>query len=338
MEKILSSRLRIIRKALNKTQKEFAEALDTVQGVISDIENGRKQLSRALITSIVEKFNIDATWLITGEGEMFREKAPPIEEDDDDDFPEDPEQGMAMLDSMLGMLIKKGVISESDIPPPLAGVKRKHFKMKENARKILERDLERARVKEAKIKSEQARIEAELEKYTDADEAQENAPKYGPFVELPLYEIGSDGHFDEKDVSDEPKTSRVVMVGKVAAGIPIEMISDGTMVTIETAFLPVDAKECFAVRVEGTSMIGADIHDGDYALIRSASVPVHGQIMLVAHDNESTLKLVKETPEEVRRFHLYFVDGSGQEILAEEDGTDWRIIGSYVCTFKPKSN
>ena len=324
----MSERLILIRSSWNESQAVFARKLGLKQPVYARYETGDRSLPDDVKVKI-SQLGINLHWLLTGEGKMFREKEPAKEEEVE--IPEETLQGMAMLDSMLEMLIKKGVINEKDIPPVLAGVQRGRITMSSATKEMLERELERAIENEAKFKAEKARIEAELRKFQDAEEARESTPDYASVVELPLYEIDINGH-------SHPPTFPIAMAGKVAAGTPIEMIGmgGGEKVHIETALLPADARECYAVRVEGTSMASAGIRDGDYALIRSASVPVDGQIMLAAHGSESTLKLVKETPEEERRFHLYYMDESGREVLAREDETDWRIIGSFVCTFMPQ--
>lgn len=72
-----SERLKLLRKELNIKQGEFAEKISTTQGHISDIENGRKNLSERTIKLIcLEDWDgktVNENWLRTGEGEMFVE-------------------------------------------------------------------------------------------------------------------------------------------------------------------------------------------------------------------------------------------------------------------------
>ena len=72
-----SERLKALRKALNIKQGDFASKISTTQGHISDIENGRKNLSDRTIKLIcLENWNgktVNSEWLRTGEGEMFLE-------------------------------------------------------------------------------------------------------------------------------------------------------------------------------------------------------------------------------------------------------------------------
>lgn len=70
-------RLKNLRKELNMKQGEFAKRISTTQGHISDIENGRKNLSDRTIKLIcLEEWNgqtVNENWLRTGEGEIFLE-------------------------------------------------------------------------------------------------------------------------------------------------------------------------------------------------------------------------------------------------------------------------
>ena len=78
-----SERLKQLRKALNIKQGDFAKKISTTQGHISDIENGRKNLSDRTIRLIcLEKWNgnsVNEEWLRTGKGEMFQ----PLPEEDE---------------------------------------------------------------------------------------------------------------------------------------------------------------------------------------------------------------------------------------------------------------
>lgn len=70
-------RIKELRKTLEIRQGDFAKKLSTTQGHISDIENGRKNLSDRTIKLIcLEDWNgrtVNEDWLRTGEGEMFIE-------------------------------------------------------------------------------------------------------------------------------------------------------------------------------------------------------------------------------------------------------------------------
>ena len=69
----MNERIKSLRITLNMTQKEFADALGTTRDNVSGYEIGRRNPSEGMISLIVKTFNVNETWLRTGEGEMFRE-------------------------------------------------------------------------------------------------------------------------------------------------------------------------------------------------------------------------------------------------------------------------
>lgn len=75
----MNERLKQLRKALNKKQGDFAAALAISQGHLSDVENGRKEVSDRIISICSLKFNVNEDWLRTGSGDMFN----PVSEDEE---------------------------------------------------------------------------------------------------------------------------------------------------------------------------------------------------------------------------------------------------------------
>lgn len=68
-----SDKLISVRKALNKTQKEFAEMVNLSKGYYERVErNSSNQLPASLIFTLCEKYGVNPLWLILDEGEMFR--------------------------------------------------------------------------------------------------------------------------------------------------------------------------------------------------------------------------------------------------------------------------
>ena len=65
-------RFKELRKALKLKQGELAESLTISQGHTSDIENGRKAVSDRIIEILVLKYNVNANWILDGQGEMFK--------------------------------------------------------------------------------------------------------------------------------------------------------------------------------------------------------------------------------------------------------------------------
>lgn len=69
----LNERIKELRKELKLTQREFAERLGVSRDTIANIEGGRIDLKDIFTLSICREFNVNETWLRTGEGEMFEE-------------------------------------------------------------------------------------------------------------------------------------------------------------------------------------------------------------------------------------------------------------------------
>jgi SOS-response transcriptional repressor LexA len=66
-----SDRLKTVRETLNINQNEFARTLGFAPSFISDIERDKKELSRELLQKLLEKYQININWLLSGTGEMF---------------------------------------------------------------------------------------------------------------------------------------------------------------------------------------------------------------------------------------------------------------------------
>ena len=68
----MNTRIKQLRKALHLTQADFGEKLGVKANTITNYELGNRTPSDAAILSICREFNVDETWLRTGEGSMFR--------------------------------------------------------------------------------------------------------------------------------------------------------------------------------------------------------------------------------------------------------------------------
>lgn len=67
----MNNRIKLVRKALDLTQQEFAEHLGMKQNSIALIESGKRNISDRALLSICREFNVNEAWLRTGEGDMF---------------------------------------------------------------------------------------------------------------------------------------------------------------------------------------------------------------------------------------------------------------------------
>ena len=98
----------------------------------------------------------------------------------------------------------------------------------------------------------------------------------------------------------EGPVSQLPLRGKIAAGTPIEAISDNdTMIDVPTTLLDSQG-EHFALEVAGDSMHDAGIHDGDTVIIRQCDTADSGAIVVALVDEEeATLKTIRRRGTEI---------------------------------------
>ena len=63
--------IKALRTQKGLTQEQVAELLGVSKQAISRIEHGVSNVTEQMIKSICREFNVNETWLRTGEGEMF---------------------------------------------------------------------------------------------------------------------------------------------------------------------------------------------------------------------------------------------------------------------------
>lgn len=67
----MNERIRELRKALGLTLEKFGERLGVKKTTLSNIENGRCNVTDQMFKSICREYNVNEDWLRDGEGEMF---------------------------------------------------------------------------------------------------------------------------------------------------------------------------------------------------------------------------------------------------------------------------
>ncbi len=88
---------------------------------------------------------------------------------------------------------------------------------------------------------------------------------------------------------DAQPFGRIPVVGVVTAGMPILAVEN-----IE-GYIPWDGEEdCFALRVQGDSMINAGILDGDKVVVRPQKTAENGEIVVALLDDSATVKRLKK--------------------------------------------
>ena len=97
----------------------------------------------------------------------------------------------------------------------------------------------------------------------------------------------------DKDV-EENNSSKISVLGKIAAGTPIEAIQN----EVNKITLPEELSnngEHFGLKVSGDSMIEAGINDGDTVIVKKTSTANNGQIVVaLIDDNEAMLKRIRK--------------------------------------------
>jgi len=99
---------------------------------------------------------------------------------------------------------------------------------------------------------------------------------------------------DDSVVPDEAQPLRFPLVGRIAAGQPIERMPQSDQIDLEELFGPRIGQRggTFALQVEGDSMRDEGILDGDYVLIERRQTARNGErvVALLTATNETTLK------------------------------------------------
>ena len=86
---------------------------------------------------------------------------------------------------------------------------------------------------------------------------------------------------------------KIPLLGRIAAGVPIEAIPDEQHLDLAVFLIGPDR---YALRVTGDSMMDAGILDGDTVIVRKTSSAKTGDIVVALIDNqEATLKRLGKT-------------------------------------------
>jgi repressor LexA len=89
------------------------------------------------------------------------------------------------------------------------------------------------------------------------------------------------------------ETAQIPLYGKIAAGTPIEAVRH-ELDTVDIPMSMLGAKPCYALTVEGDSMIKAGIMDGDVIVIEKCDRANDGEIVVALVDEEEvTLKRLR---------------------------------------------
>ena len=104
------------------------------------------------------------------------------------------------------------------------------------------------------------------------------------------------------------------LVGRIAAGRPIEAIAGQTEIDLNELF---GGPDRYALKVAGDSMIDAGIHDGDLVVVRRQETADDGQIIVALIGNEVTLKFLHRRRD--GRIELRPANGGLEPLVCEAD-------------------
>lgn len=96
-----------------------------------------------------------------------------------------------------------------------------------------------------------------------------------------------------------PRSVLVPLVGRVAAGQPLLAEQNVEDVLELPPFLAQD-EGCFVLQVQGTSMVGAGILDGDLVVVRHQDDAENGDIVVALLEDEATVKRFYRESDHVR--------------------------------------
>ncbi|WP_263263017.1 S24 family peptidase [Pseudomonas sp. RIT-PI-S] len=134
-----------------------------------------------------------------------------------------------------------------------------------------------------------------------------------------------------------PSTARLPIYSfRVPAGFPSPATDHLERAISLDELLNLRAPHIYLVRIEGQSMIGAGIFDGDLVLVDRAVEPAHGQIVIAAVNGEPVCKRLHRRGGEVALLSenqgfpaRYILDGDELEI--------WGVVTFSVRSHDPKA-
>lgn len=103
-------------------------------------------------------------------------------------------------------------------------------------------------------------------------------------------------------VPDEARPTRFPLVGKIAAGYPIEKVPDQDEIDLaEILSSRAKGDSTFALKVEGDSMKDEGILDGDYVLVERTETARNGdRVVALLPDGQTTLKTFFREDDHIR--------------------------------------
>ena len=126
------------------------------------------------------------------------------------------------------------------------------------------------------------------------------------------------------------RTQPIPFYGKIAAGDPILLPEHRKgFITVDRRFLP--SEDVFWFKIEGESMVGRGIFDGDFVMIQPGTEVEEGMIIAARLGEDATIKTYT-----LRDGHVVLVPANPEEHeIVVNDGDDFAIIGKVCGVFRP---
>ena len=123
----------------------------------------------------------------------------------------------------------------------------------------------------------------------------------------------------------------VPLMGKVAAGLPIESVKHFEFVDVPEGFLR-NGRQYFALQVSGDSMIEDGIHDQDTIVVQQLSTATRGETVVAMVGQEATVKKYFPFKD---RVELHPANSSMEPIVIENERKgEFRIIGKLAALLR----
>lgn len=102
------------------------------------------------------------------------------------------------------------------------------------------------------------------------------------------------------ETTPDPSDRRLPFLGRIAAGQPIESVSNGETLEVPRHLLGGRLVDHYVLQVVGDSMVGEGIHDGDLVVVERREEAERGEMVVALVAGEATLKRFFPEGAEVR--------------------------------------
>ena len=127
----------------------------------------------------------------------------------------------------------------------------------------------------------------------------------------------------ERSLRDDDVFVKIPVIGRVAAGIPINAVEnlEGSLV-VDPSFLK-KAEDAFALRVKGDSMINAGINDKDLVIVSPKEQAKNGDIVVAMLNDEATVKKFEFINNKIR----LIAENNAYLPIEVKNEDDFKLIG-----------